>query len=87
MYCSAVKNVLKYEHKRKATRVDVRHIGAGLAAQCRVNTMAVKPNSTPSADSRQLSIFTPHFDERIRRIEIEGVTHFSVLNILPERVK
>ena len=43
--------------------------------------MAVKPNSTPSADSRQLSIFTPHFDERIRRIEIDGVAYFSVLDI------
>ena len=38
-------------------------------------------NSTHSADSRQLSIFTPQFDERIRRIEIEGVAYFSVLDI------
>jgi len=38
-------------------------------------------NFTHSADSRQLSIFTPQFDERIRRIEIEGVAYFSVLDI------
>ena len=43
--------------------------------------MAVKPNSTPSADSRQLSIFTPQFDERIRRIEIDGVMCFSILDV------
>ncbi len=31
---------------------------------------------------RQLSIFEPQFDERIRRVEIDGVTHFSVLDVL-----
>ena len=43
--------------------------------------MSTENNSTTSANSRQLSIFTPHFDERIRRIEIDGVAYFSVLDI------
>ena len=87
MYCSAIKNVLKYEHKQNASRADETNISATLTKHCEVNTMSTENNSTPSADSRQLSIFTPQFDERIRRIEIDGVAYFSVLNILPERVK
>lgn len=30
---------------------------------------------------RQLSIFEPQFDDRIRRVEIDGVMHFSVLDV------
>ena len=43
--------------------------------------MSTNSDSTHSADSRQLSIFTPHFDERIRSLKIEGVMYFSVLDI------
>jgi len=79
-YCIAAENVLRYDHKRNASRADARHINAALQTKWS-NTMSDIANSTHSADSRQLSIFTPQFDERIRRIEIEGVTHFSVLDI------
>ena len=80
-YCSAVKNVIKYEHKRNASRADETNISATLTKHCEVTTMSANSDSTPSADSRQLSIFTPQFDERIRRIEIDGVMCFSVLDI------
>lgn len=29
----------------------------------------------------QLSLFAPRFDERVRRVEIDGVTYFSVTDI------
>jgi len=32
--------------------------------------------------SGQLSLFTPQFDERVRRVEVDGVTYFSVLDVL-----
>ena len=80
-YCIAAGNVLKYEHKQKTSRVDARHIIRGSDQQSEVTTMSTENNSTHSADSRQLSIFTPHFDERIRSLKIEGVTHFSVIDV------
>lgn len=33
------------------------------------------------SDTKQLSLFEPQFDQRIRRVEIDGVMHFSVLDI------
>ena len=85
--CGSAGNTVQYAATIKTNRANVSGIHAILTKHCEVNTMSTENNSTPSADSRQLSIFTPQFDERIRRIEIEGVTHFSVMNILPERVK
>ena len=80
-YCIAAENVLRYEHKRNASRADATNTSATLINHCEVTTMSTENDSTHSADSRQLSIFTPQFDERIRRIEIEGVAYFSVLDI------
>jgi hypothetical protein len=36
---------------------------------------------TPKSPERQLSLFEPQFDARIRRVEIEGVMHFSIYDI------
>ena len=43
--------------------------------------MKAKDHSTDSPDSRQMSLFAPQFDERIRRIEIDGVVCFSILDV------
>lgn len=40
-----------------------------------------KNNSNTNSQPAQLSLFTPQFDSRIRRIEIDGVTYFSVLDV------
>ena len=29
----------------------------------------------------QLTLFTPQFDERVRRVEVDGVTYFSAIDI------
>jgi len=80
-YCIAAENVLRYEHKQKTSRADARHIIRGSDQQSEVTTMSTNSDSTHSADSRQLSIFTPQFDERIRSLKIDGVMYFSVLDI------
>lgn len=42
--------------------------------------MSAKHDSNPLPDSRQLTLFDAQFDSRIRRVEIDGVMYFSILD-------